>query len=292
MDEIKNFLQDKKSVIIILPPSPTPDLISAGLSLHHTLVNSAKVSQIGSDGPILPSVDTQKEVVDSIGSKNLIISFDYPEEYLEKVDYDVLPGGKFCLMIRPKGDSPVPKTSDVKYSYSGASADLAIVLGINSLEELGKIYADEKKFLDDAKVLSLNNVSTSPSFTPNIFHHPLSSFSELVALFIEKASLNPSSIAASNLIKQIYQSTNNLTDPKTTADTFSSISFLMKSGGQLPGATTNPFYRSVALAKDGPPPFFEPLSSPDNAVNHSEALAKDGPIPSDWTSPKIFRANS
>lgn len=291
MDELKNFLSDKKSVIIILPPNPTPDLVLAGLSLHQTLINSGKTSQIGSHGPIPTNIDDSQEIVESIGSKNLIISFDYLEEYLEKVDYDVLPGGKFCLMIRPKDGSPIPQTSDVKYSYSGANADLVIVMGVSSLEELGKIYADEKKFLDEAKILSLNITNTIPSFTPNVFHHSLSSFSELVSLFIERVLLSPSSLTASNLIKQIYQSTNNLTDQRTTAETFSSISFLMKSGGQLPGATPIPFTRFA------PPAFFEPpqLSQPtptENLINRSEALAKDGPIPPDWTAPKIFRANN
>lgn len=281
MDELKIFLSDKKSVIIILPPSPTPDLISAGLALHHSFQNSEKTSQVGSNGPILPSIDTQNEIVDSIGSKNLIISFDYPEEYLEKVDYDVLPGGKFCLMIRPKGDSPVPKTSDVKYSYSGADADLVITLGINSLEELGKIYADEKKFIDDAKILSLNITNSTPSFTPNVFHHPLSSFCELVALFLERVSLTPTPIAATILIKNIYEVTSNLSNPKVTADTFSTLSFLMKNGGQLPNQTTvNPFVNRFTA-----PPFFAQPEPP-------EPENEEPPIPSDWQAPKIFRANS
>jgi hypothetical protein len=35
-------------------------------------------------------------------------------------------------MVRPKDGSPVPKVSDVKYSYSGASADLLLFWGKQS----------------------------------------------------------------------------------------------------------------------------------------------------------------
>jgi len=292
MDELKSFLQDKQSIVVILPPNPSSDMVAAGLSLHQTLKNSGKDSQIGCSPPLprIPNLDEQDEIVESIGSKNLIISFDYPEEYLEKVDYDVLPGGKFCLMIRPKDGSPVPKTSDVKYSYSGANADLVIVFGINSLEELGKIYADEKKFLDSTKILSLNITGTIPDFTPNVFHHPLSSFAELVTLLLEKTSLVPAPPAASNLIRFIYEITSNLTSPKTNAETFSSISFLMKNGGRLPNQSpANPF-----ASRFSPPAFFEPHPSPVGAgfIPPAPTDNDSAPVPSDWTAPKIFRANS
>lgn len=283
MEDLKNFFQDKNSFIVILPPNPSIDLVSAGLSLHLSLKNSGKQSQIGCTGPIphIPNIDNISEIVDSIGSKNLIISFDYPEEYLEKVDYDVLPGGKFCLMIKPKNGSPVPKTSEVKYSYSGAEADLVIVLGVNSLEELGKIYADEKKFLDEAKIISLNNNSSTPSFTPNVFHHNISSFSEVVSMFIERLALNVTPQAATTLIRQIHESTSAFSSRSTTADTFSTIAYLMKNGGQLPGTSAPQFPRFT------PPAFFEAPTQP-------EPTPADDPddIPPDWTAPKIFRAAS
>jgi hypothetical protein len=130
-----------------------------------------------------------REIVDSIGARNLVISFNYHEDDLEKVDYDVRPDGKFYLMIKPKANSPVPDVSNVKYSYSGASADLVITLGIGSLEELGKIYADEKKFLDEAKILSLNTSPKPVQFTNNLLHQTTGSFSELIATLLDKSEI-------------------------------------------------------------------------------------------------------
>ena len=62
------------------------------------------------------------------------------------------------------------QTTDVKYSYSGANADL-VVLGINSLEELGKSTPTKRNIWTKPKSES-QPYRHCPSFTPNAFHHP------------------------------------------------------------------------------------------------------------------------
>lgn len=259
----KKLLDSSSSVIIILPGDPSQDLVSAGLSLHLSLQSAGKKTQIGcgSEVHVDPKIQGAEEIVDSIGDRNLVISFDYQEDDLEKVDYDVRPDGKFYLMIKPKAGSPVPDVSNVKYSYSGASSDLVITLGINSLEELGKIYADEKKFLDSAKILSLNTSPRPVSFSQNILHQTANSFSELVAELLEKTGFKPSSPAASNLLNSIYEETKNLTSAKMTANTFSSISFLMRHGARLPN-------QLAFVPRFSQPAFFE---NPVGAINESPA---------------------
>ena len=134
----QKLLESATSIIVVIPPDPSQDIISAGLALHLTLKNTGKKSQIGcgSEVHVDPKISGAQEISNTIGDQNLVISFDYHEDDLEKVDYDVRPDGKFYLMIKPKAGAPVPDVSNVKYSYSGANADLVITLGINSLEEL------------------------------------------------------------------------------------------------------------------------------------------------------------
>jgi len=295
----QKLLESSTSVIVVIPPDPSPDIISAGLALHLTLKNTGKKSQIGcgSEVHVDPKISGAQEISNTIGDQNLVISFDYHEDDLEKVDYDVRPDGKFYLMIKPKVGSPVPDVSNVKYSYSGATADLVITLGINSLEELGKLYADEKKFLDNVKLLSLNITPRPVSFTPNTIQQSFTSFSELISLFLEKCALNPTSEAAGNLLNSIYEETKNLTSPKMTADTFSSISFLMRHGARLPN-------QHVFTPRFSQPAFFE-ASNPaviPTAVEESHTTSteeeniplppeENQPVPKDWTKPKIFRAS-
>ncbi len=313
----KKLLDNAASIIVALPPEPSVDIVAAGLSLHLSLLASGKKSQIGCGAPVHvdPRIVGAQEIADSIGAKNLVISFDYHEDDLEKVDYDVRPDGKFYLMVKPKSGAPVPDVSNVKYSYSGASADLVITLGINSLEELGKIYADEKSFLDEAKILSLNISPRPVQFTKNLLHLSSNSFSELVTLLIEKSELKVSADAAKNLLSSLYEETKSLTSPKMTADTFSAIAFLMRSGARLPN-------QQAFVPRFSQPTFFEAPHAPVNQNNLSEVTeseesqntsmvdeenipmpqAEHKPyvippsslpnqnVPKDWTKPKIFRA--
>ena len=283
---LKNDLNSAKSIIIVLPPDPSKDLVDAGISLHLALKESGKQSQIGCGSEIHVDSSTEgaSEITDSIGSRNLVIAFDYLEENLDKVDYDVRDDGKFYLLVKPKTGSPVPDISNVKFSYSGATADLVITLGINSLEELGKIYADEKNFLDSADILSLNITLNPASFTGKLFHKAVNSFSELVSNFLEKTGLKITTPIARNLLKNIYESTGSLTSPRLTADTFSSIAFLMRAGAELP--TAKPQMPNFSQA-----PFFEVPESSTEIPEENIPLPEEEnqPVPSDWHKPKIFR---
>jgi len=279
----KNLIESAKSIIIILPPDPGKDLLAAGISLHLALKEAGKISQIGcgSDVHIGEQIEGISEIADTIGSRNLIISFDYKEDDLDKVDYDVRDDGKFYLLVKPKAGSPVPDIGGVKYSYSGASADLVITLGVSSLEELGKIYADEKNFLDNASIISLGNSLRPAAFTGNLYHKNIGSYSELVAVLLEELKLRLSPPVAQNLMTHIYESTDSLTDSHVTADTFSSIAFLMRSGARPPRAQIRQPHISEA-------PFFEAPATPqEDTIPLPEE--ENVPIPSDWNKPKIFR---
>ncbi|HOX96302.1 MAG TPA: hypothetical protein PLI45_02885 [Candidatus Woesebacteria bacterium] len=287
---IKNLVDTAKSIIVILPSDPGKDLITAATCLHLSLAESGKVSKLGCgsevhlDSPIAGIA----EIPDTIGSRNLIISFDYKEEDLDKVDYDVREDGKFYLLVKPKVNAPVPEVRDVKFSYSGANADLVITLGVSSLEELGKIYAEEKHFLDNANIISLSNSLKPAAFTGNSFHKNCGSFSELIASLLEIIELNTNIEVAQKLLNNIYDSTNNLTAGRLTADTFAAIAFLMRSGATVPR-------EEIPAPRFSQPPFFdasETSSLPQVEENIPLPQEEDAPVPSDWSKPKIFRVNS
>lgn len=286
---IKSLLQSAKSIIVILPPDPGKDLVAAGTSLHLALKEAGKASQIGcgSDVHTDSPITGVSEISDTIGSRNLIISFDYKEEDLDKVDYDVREDGKFYLLIKPKAGAPVPDIGGVKYSYSGASADLVITLGVNSLEELGKIYADEKNFLDNVDIISLNNSLRPAAFTSNVFHRNVGSSSELVSILLEEMQLKINPSIAQNLLANVYEATSNLTSNKVNADTFAAVAFLMRGGANLPKKEMHsPTFTQA--------PFFEVPEDQSTPAEENIPLPEEEntPVPSDWNKPKIFRVGN
>ncbi len=277
----QKLIEDAKKVLVLLPPMPSEDMANAALSLHLSLLESNKDSQIGCSSEIEanPALLEMDKIKDSVGSRILTISFDYHEDDLDKVDYDVRSDGKFYLVVKPKDNAPVPDISGVKFAYSGAEADLVVVFGISTLEELGKIYSEEKTFLDSANILSINTSPRPASFSCENLHLLSNSYVELTTSFLEKTSIKISENAAKNLLFGIYEATQNLTSPKVSADTFSSVAFLMRSGAHLPNQPRN-------VPRFAQAPFFEMPAIAEPASDPQEEL----PIPQDWKKPKIFRA--
>lgn len=227
-------IKEANSFLILLPPEPSADIVSAGLGLYHALESTNKAVQIGCSGPIKISEDIIgiEEIRESVGNQNLSIAFDFPEENLEKVDYDVDANGKFVLFIKPKKGHQPPATTQVKFSYSGAEADLVFVIGINSLAELGKLYADEKAFLDNAKTVSLKTSIQPSNFASISLHQPASSISEIVTYLVKLLKLRLTSEASNNLLSSIASLTHQFS-AKATADTFELVAYLMRSGATL-----------------------------------------------------------
>ncbi len=304
VSEAKTALDEAKSVAILLPPEPTTDIVASALGLFLSLKEAGKVAQIGCGSPIkvenadLFGVD---QIKNSIGNQNLIISFDFKEEDLKKVDYDVDENGKFMLLIQPQPGCEAPDTSSINYSYSGASADLVFVFGITSLEELGKIYADEKAFLDHAKIISLSLSSKPGNFSATILHsHTAASLAEIVAFLLQSCEIKPSSDAANNLLSVISENTRNFSSPKVTAETFETVAYLMRAGGRLgrsPLAATSrfgafppsPFGGSPFMGGEEPmPPMFDDELAPPPAFNPP---IRQNRVPGDWKKPKIFNSN-
>ena len=278
----QKIISESEKVLVLLPPMPSEDMVNSALSLHLALIQSKKTSQIGcsSEINVNPKIKEVEKIKDSVGSRNLTISFDYHEDDLDKVDYDVRSDGKFYLVIKPKENAPVPDTSNVKFAYTGAEADLVIVFGISTLEELGKLYSEEKAFLDQASILSINTSPRPASFSSTQLHFLSNSYVELVTKLIESSSLNISESAANNLLFGIYEATQNLTSSKITADTFSSVAFLMRSGAHLPN-------QQRSVPKFAQAPFFDlPGAKPEATEDNEENPL----VPQDWKQPKIFRA--
>jgi nanoRNase/pAp phosphatase (c-di-AMP/oligoRNAs hydrolase) len=241
-DPAAQALKDANSYLILLPPEPSKDLVAAGLSLFYILSSENKPVQIGCSGPI--KIDSEnlsglEDIQTTVGNQNLQIAFDFAESDLEKVDYDVDPNGKFILFIKPKTGHRPPDIKDVKFSYSGASSDLVFVLGINSLPELGKLYADEKSFLDSAKIVSIKTALQPSQFAALSLFQPASSVSEIVATFAKQAKLHLSADAANNLLTAISEATRHFSS-KATADTFEIIAHLIRSGATLHQDYTSP----------------------------------------------------
>lgn len=282
-EPIRQALATAKQVLILLPQNPDLDTIAAGLTLYLSLSKKQLSVSIGCVTPMtvgfnrLFGVDKIKS---RIGNQNLVISFNYPEDSLEKVSYDKDPQNqKFRLTIEPKAGMQPLDTNTVEYSYTGSNADVIFVIGARSLEDLGELYRSEQKLLDD-KQKTLVNLSTldrnSQFGTVNLYDPTASGASEIVFSILGALELVLEADMATNLLAGIEAKTVNFTSLQTNADTFEIVAALMRSGAKKGYAS----------------PMVRPFTAPTWPASPSLGGQVQPTTPPDWLKPKVLTSSS
>ena len=233
IDQAKTKIDEATSIVIALPSDPDEDVLAAGLGLFLTLKQQEKMVNIGcSSTPKVNSANLfgLNELTDNIGNKNLVITLDYPEEQLEKVDYNATDEGKKIeLHVVPRTGASPPTGEQIHINFAGAKSDLIITLGIGNLEELGKLYADEKNFFDSTPIVSIGLKPQPNSFAQANLHSPHSaSICELTAYFLKQVGFTPGNDPASNLLKLMVKSSDRFASPKTSPESLETAAFLMR----------------------------------------------------------------
>ena len=273
-------LQTAKQVLILLPQNPKVDSVAAGLSLFLALSKAKLSTTIGCPTEMtvgfnrLFGVDKIKQ---RIGNQNLVISFDYPEDSLEKVAYDKDPQNqKFHLTIEPKAGFEPLDVNKVQYSYTGSSADAIFVIGASGLEDLGTLYQQEKKLLDDKQktLVNLSTLEKNGQFgTVNLYDPTASGESEIMLSVFQALNLPLDADMATNLLAGIESSTGNLSTA-ASADTYEAVATLMRQGAKKG-------HLQVQAPRQTSP--FGQTATPMGGQ------ADEGPSP-DWLKPKVFKS--
>lgn len=276
IEPVKQALISAKQILILLPQNPSVDSVAAALALHLALSKKGLSVSIGCPSQMtvqfnrLFGVDKIKP---RIGNQNLVISFSYPEDSLEKVAYDKDPANqKFHLTIEPKAGMQPLDVSQVEYSYTGSSADAIFVIGARTLEDLGELYKSEKALLDNKSktLVNLSSLDKNSQFgTVNIYDPTASGASEIMAAVIKGLELPLEPDMATNLLAGIEAATQNLSQARS-ADTFEAVTELMRMGGQrnhLSAPTPTPWQRP------------NPFMAPPTPVQTTQP---------DWLRPKVM----
>lgn len=302
IEPVKTALQTAKQVLVLIPQNPNVDSVAAGLALFLALTKKGLSVTIGCSTEMtvqfnrLFGVDKIKP---RIGNQNLVISFNYPEDSLEKVSYDKDPANqKFHLTIEPKAGMTPLDVSQVEYSYTGSSADVIFVVGAKTLEDLGELYNSEKTLLDNKSktLVNVSNLDKNSQFgTVNLYDPTASGSSEIMVNVIRGLELPLEPDMATNLLAGIEGATQNLIQARS-ADTFEAVTELMRLGGQrnhlaagTAGVTpfprpASPFAAIPQTVRSTTPVMSPPFPS-GAPVNPTPAGSGASP---DWLKPKVL----
>lgn len=290
-EPVKQALSTAKQVLILLPQNPDLDSVAAGLALFLSLAKRGASISIGCPTPMTVGFNRLfgiDKIKGRIGNQNLVISFNYPEDSLEKVSYDKDPANqKFNLTIEPKAGMQPLDVSGVEYSYTGSNADVIFVIGARQLEDLGELYKSEKKLLDDKTKLlvNLSSLDRNSQFgSVNLYDPTASGASEIVFAVLAALELPLETDMATNLLAGIEAKTNNFAT--ATADTFDIVAQLMRLGAKKSQMTRplNPFVRPATN------PWTLPVSPSQGGPTTVNPVIQA--TPPDWLKPKVLTSSS
>lgn len=266
MDQsFKNLVERGKSVLVMLPVSPSFDVVAAGLSLYLALKDKKSTSvACASDMLVefnrLVGVD---RITKELGTKNLVISLvNYNPDNLEKVSYDLEESGEMKLNIITKPEGTPPTPDQVKLNYTGVNADLIILVGgtdETSFPDLAKSDFADKRFahvgVSEVKIAGKDIIS---------FARPASSISEIVGALVKESAYEVDADLATNLVMGIEEGSEHFTNVLTSADTFAMVAELMKLGGKRSKQT----------------------------IEVTPVSTMPGQVPPNWMDPKIYKGTS
>lgn len=232
---ITEALATARSLLVVTPPAAGMDQLAAALGLYLTLKEAGKAVVVANPKPAvteyarLVGID---ELTQKLGNRNLVVSFNYVQEAIEKVSYNV-DGGKFNLVIQPKeGAAPLDPAS-VSYSYEGTDAQVVFVIGAKTLAELGDMYLTEKRVFEQAVVVNVDNQLANAKFGQvNWVDVASPSVSEIMVKLIQSLGLKLSSDGAGNLWQGLQAATNNFQGPKVGAGTFEAAAAVLRAGAR------------------------------------------------------------
>lgn len=282
LQELKTRLGTVQTVLLTMPANPSQDVVASTLALYLSLKNSGKTVTVATS--TLPIVRDSRlvgvdKITTEVGGNNLVITLDVPEEQIDKVTSNT-EGGHLNLIINPaKGATPI--TSDqVKFTYSGAAADLVIVIGAADLTDVGPLAEKENELFVKDKIANVSNqVGTFGAIN---ITDPSSSNAELVTALLKELALPLDIDIANNLMQGIEAATNGLSSPNMTADTFEALAVLYRVGARRQTPTI-PVTEAKIVAD-------MPIVD-EKVVKPTPAPKADAPQP-DWLKPKIFKGSA
>jgi len=230
---ILNYVQNSSSFFVILGEKASFDEQLAGCSLFLALKKAGKNASLLSPKQFVnPTISGLKDLKNTIGHKNLVVSFDYVEQAVNNVSYHIdEENKKFYLTVKPKKGAEPLEQSSVKFDYTGAEAEMIILFGVRRLNGLAELYVGYEEVFDNATTATIRNgVSSYGTFKLNSLL--VSSSCEVVYELLKNLEFDVSAEVATNLLAGIQYETNNFVDQRANADTFEAIAELLRLGAR------------------------------------------------------------
>ncbi|MBP7875369.1 hypothetical protein KA012_00040 [Candidatus Woesebacteria bacterium] len=235
LEQLSQLVDTAQTIVIALPSDALIDEVAAALAWANTLRNKGKEVQLiaaTSPSEICSDLDGAQDITTQLGKQNLVVSFAYVPEQVDKVSYHIgEQTNRFYLTIRPKkGVAPLSQDS-LEITYAGAEADLIIYMGVSDLEQLQPLSGEYAEFFRDTPSVVL--APATPAFgTVKIETNSAAGLCEESAQLFVQLGWDIDEAVATLLLRGIEDTTSGLTSLATTPDTFETVAVLLRAGAR------------------------------------------------------------
>lgn len=287
--ELQQQISEAQKILLALPPRPDFDQVASALALYLSLQASGKTVFVVCPTPMtvefnhLVGVD---KISDKIEGSDLIVSFDYPADQIERVSYND-DNNRPNLVIQVKAGAPRISQNLARFSYAGEQVDLALTFGIRDLPNIAGSYP----FLPQ-KIVNLDTDPANRQYGQvKVVDSEASCLSEVVLGVISGLGLPLDVDIAQNILLGIWTKTHALTHPKVSADTYEAVAICLRLGAQKPQFNFQNRRPTVFSS-----PKREEKRQEKTISQFQEQPKPEGetsePPPPDWFEPKIFKSNT
>ncbi|MFH0930257.1 MAG: hypothetical protein V1814_03335 [Candidatus Moraniibacteriota bacterium] len=243
-DQLKNQIESAESILILTAEKPSLDTIAASWALSHLLKNLGKSPVVlqqkaGADSFsfLAPPEKTEVEIK---GARDFVLSFDTARNRIMdfRTENKI---GTFEIYITPEKGAIDPR--DFSFIPAKFKYDLLIVLGCQSLENLGSLSEKNSDLFFEVPIANIDNASTNENFGQiNLVDITSSSVSETLAGIFKNIWSNQADKDITQcLLAGLIAATHNFQSKKTTPQTFLAASWLIEKGADQQEVVRNIF---------------------------------------------------
>lgn len=231
------LLRRSQKVLVVAPQQAGGDLISALAATKYVLTHAGKDVIAVADLELPANYDFLgvKELIRSdLGEDgDFVISLSTEKAKVDRVKYTIKDEA-VDIIISPK--SGFFNADDVTFHQSAGNFDLIVVLGADSLDQLGTTFAENTQLFATAPIINVSVSATSDFFgKANVVDPVRSSVCEMLfTLFEEKQSFSQylDETAATMLLTGIIAQTSSFQEAATSASSFEVAAHLQALGAR------------------------------------------------------------
>lgn len=182
--DLKKLLEKSDNILVILPQQPSDELISAGIALSLILDKMQKRSGLLLENEISPRLlflKKPKKIINSLaGSRDFVIVFNTEKNNILDVKCQQKER-EYEIRITPQRGAINPK--DFSIMPADFKYDLLIILGVENIEDLGRIYANNTDLFFEVPKVNIDNHGGNSEFGQlNIVDMTASGAAEILAI--------------------------------------------------------------------------------------------------------------